>query len=119
MGNKYQLFEYINGCNQDLCNLRGQIHDVEKAIEAVENITGLEKILHRSKIKARLKHLYESKARLEHEYECVQLELENYNRHGIDYYLHGPGKNDEFQTKRLDARTTKMEVIEMVELGLM
>ena len=116
---EFSLKEYVASCNEDICSVKGRIIDAERELEYLQNITGWERMAHRSKINARIKTVQATKSSLEQQLASLQLELQKYNLFGIDYYLHGNGKNDETQLKQMEARRTKMEIVQMIDLGMM
>lgn len=116
---EYTLRDFMSSCNQDIADLRGRIYDKQRALADLDHVSAKDRIFHGARIKERRRSLETQIEEMNANLEALLKELEKYERYGLEFYRTGPGKEDKTQVERMNNRENKMQIVEMIDLGMM
>ncbi len=104
-------------CNEDISRIQSDVYDYERKLSEVQQVTGMSKLIHGGQIKRRREFLEGEIANRKKKLAELQLEMEIYDRYGKDIPKDAP--NYERMKKMLDNRINKLEIVLMIDLGMM
>ena len=112
----YQLDSFKMSCNEELVNVEAEMYKVEQGLKRLKDTPAVERLLHHSKIKQRRAWLEKSYAEYAQRRESLLLEQEVYKRYGLNI---PSGPEFDRVRKLVEARHGKLEIVEMIDCGLM
>ena len=113
----HSVDELKSSCIQDIDRIKMDARDVERQLADLEQISGMSKLFHAGQIKKRKQHLLGNLAQYREQLANLNLELKMYKTYGKNIPKDEP--NRELLEQLLDKRISKVEIILMVEMGMM
>jgi hypothetical protein len=116
-GITHNLQEYIRSCNEDISRVSREVSDYKRRLADLTAESRLYKIFKVASYKQRKSVIEETLARLEAQLSDLQLEMNTYKRFGLDVPQNIPSY--EKIKNLIEARDSKLDVVFLVEMGLM
>ena len=113
---EYEPSRLISSCNEDLSRIRSDINSAERNLEKLEKRSGMDKLFHMGEIKRKKEILKREIEDLKRKLAIVEKEREFYSRWGTKIPEGEAGKE---MRKLLEARQEKLDILTMIECGLM
>ena len=113
---EYEPSRLIASCNEDLSRIRADINSAERSLERLESRSGMDKLFHMGEIKRKKEILKREIDDLKRKQTIVEKEREFYLRWGTKIPEGEAGKE---MRKILEARQEKLDILTMIECGLM
>ena len=117
LGIDHSVSSLKESCQQDISKVQAEVYDYERKLEEVNKIAGVSKLIHISQIRKRREYLESEIAKLKKKVAELRQEMEMYNRYGKDIPKDAP--NYEQLANMLDNRIYKLEIVLMIDLGMM
>ena len=116
-GVQHDLQTYKNSCIEDMRNVERDIADNKRRLESVMSESGLYKVFRASKYKQSKSYYEKIISQLEARFRDLQLEMSAYLKFGLDI----PENIPEYEKLKelIEARDSKLDIILLVEMGLM
>ena len=116
-GITHDLQSYKNSCSQEASHVRGDIYDIERKLKELNSASAWERIAHGREIKKRKEYLEQSLHHLKQRLNKLNLEMEIYNRYGLTPPPTAYGYEE--MIKQIEEREQKLDIVSMIDLGLM
>lgn len=113
---EYSAQNFIQNCNEELTRIRSDINTATRKLEALDRTSAFNKILHISEIKRKRERLQTEINKLEIREKIVKKEREYYKRFGTQI---PEGDEGNEMRKLLEERQEKLDIVTMIECGLM
>ena len=113
---EYSAQNLIQNCQEELARIRGDINSAKRKLEALDSKGGFGKLFHLGEIKRRKESLQIEIKELERKERIVKKEQEYYQRFGTKIPEGEAGKE---MRKLLEARQEKLDILTMIDCGLM
>ncbi len=112
----YEPSQFISSCDEELFRIRGDIHTKQKQLAELDKVTGLNKLFHAGEIKRKRERLQAELSDFERREKIVTKEREYYARFGIKI---PEGEAGAEMRKLFEARQEKLDILTMIDCGLM
>lgn len=116
-GITHDLQSHKNSCLQEASRVRSDIYDIERKLKELDSASAWERITHGREIKRRREVLEESLSKLKQRLNKLDLEMDMYNRYGLNPPPTAYGYEE--MMKQIEEREQKLDIVSMIELGLM
>ena len=113
---EYSSENLIQNCQEELARIRGDINTAKRKLEDLDKTGGFGKLFHIGEIKRKRERLQIEIKDLERKERIVQKEQEYYKKFGTKIPEGEAGKE---MRKLLEARQEKLDILTMIECGLM
>lgn len=112
----YSVKDYILSCNEEIIQIENTIFELRKRFKNLENLSALNKFVHRSDIKKQQQILQADYDAQIERLDIVKAELEYYEKFGLTA---PSGESGGLIEDAIQKRKTKLDIINMIELGMM
>lgn len=112
----YSVKDYILSCNEEIMQIENTIHELRKRFKNLENLSALNKFVHRSDIKKKQQILQADYDAQIERLNVVKAELEYYEKFGL---TSPSGECGGFIDEAIKKRKSKLDIINMIDLGMM
>ena len=112
----YEASQLISNCNEELSHIRSEINSNEMSIRTLEKRLGMDKLFHMGDIKRKKEKLKREIDDLKRRQAIVEKERAYYLKWGTKI---PEGESGNEMRKLLEARQEKLDILTMIECGLM
>lgn len=113
---KFDVEDYIYSCREEIMHVEDELSEIDKKIKEIDNESFSTKLFYHAKLKRRREYLVEQKERVMKRYDKLNDELNFYRKNGLDV---SEMKDAEKYKVYIEDRTTKLNIVNMIELGMM
>lgn len=113
---EYEASQLISNCNEELSHIKSEINSKERSLKEVEKRSGMDKLFHMGDIRRKKEMLKKEIDDLKRRQAIVEKERAYYSKWGTKIPEGEAGKE---MRKLLEIRQEKLDILTMIECGLM
>lgn len=113
---RYEIEDYIRSCREEIRNVKDEIKEVNEKIKEIDAEPFSSKVFFYGKLKRKREFLLYKRESAQKRYNDLNDELNFYRKHGLDV---SNVENKERYKYFIEIRTNKLNIVNMIEVGMM